>query len=317
MKLIRKCIKTVKCNKFLCGFFKSVTRIILSIIRNDFYGMAAEMGFMAVIGIFPFMLFLTAVFGWLGNKSLMDPLLRVLSNVVPGQAMDLIMTVLSEAMIFSHGKLMAYIGVGITIILSTNAMAVVLKGLNRAYKVEETRSFVYTRLLSLVMVFVMTMMTFLSVNLIVFGKVIVNFFVNHFHMSNQIAIMLLTLRWPVAFLALYFMAFLIYYILPDLRGNEKFKRTSALPGTLFFCIFWLVCSWGFSVYINNLKTYNFVYGTIGAFAVLMVWLYYTSVLILIGGEINSQVYNKLEAKANEIRNDFARLEKFHKNDDKN
>ena len=312
MKLIRKCIKTVKCNKILCGFFKGLTRLILSVIRNDFYGMAAEMGFMAVIGIFPFMLFLTAVFGWLGNKSLMDPLLRVLSNVMPQQAMDLIRTVLSEAMIFSHGKLMAYIGVGITIILSTNAMAVVLKGLNRAYKVEETRSFVYTRLLSLVMVFVMTMVTFLSVNLIVFGKVIVNFFVNHFHMSNKIAIMLLTLRWPVAFLALYFMAFLIYYILPDLRGNEKFKRTSALPGTLFFCIFWLVGSWGFSVYINNLKTYNFVYGTIGAFAVLMVWLYYTSVLILMGGEINSQVYNKLEAKANEIRNDFARLQKFDK-----
>ncbi len=312
MKFIRKCIKTVKCNKFLCGFFKSVTRIILSIVRNDFYGMAAEMGFMTVIGIFPFMLFLTAVFGWLGNKSLMDPLLRVLANVMPEQAMDLIRTVLSEAMIFSHGKLMAYIGVGITIILSTNAMAVILKGLNRAYKVEETRSFVYTRLLSLVMVFVMTMMTFLSVNLIVFGKVIVNFLVNHFHMSNKIAIILLTLRWPIAFLALYFMAFLIYYILPDLRGNERFKRTSALPGTLFFCIFWLVGSWGFSVYINNLKTYNFVYGTIGAFAVLMVWLYYTSVLVLIGGEINSQVYNKLEAKANEIRNDFANLEKFDK-----
>ena len=242
----------------------------------------------------------------------MDPLLRVLANVMPEQAMDLIRTVLSEAMIFSHGKLMAYIGVGITIILSTNAMAVILKGLNRAYKVEETRSFVYTRLLSLVMVFVMTMMTFLSVNLIVFGKVIVNFLVNHFHMSNKIAIILLTLRWPIAFLALYFMAFLIYYILPDLRGNERFKRTSALPGTLFFCIFWLVGSWGFSVYINNLKTYNFVYGTIGAFAVLMVWLYYTSVLVLIGGEINSQVYNKLEAKANEIRNDFANLEKFDK-----
>ena len=50
-----------------------------------------------------------------------------------------------------------------------------------------------------------------------------------------------------------------------------------------------------------------VYGTIGAFAVLMVWLYYTSLLILIGGEINSQVYNKLERKAQEIREDFAKL----------
>lgn len=65
-----------------------------------------------------------------------------------------------------------------------------------------------------------------------------------------------------------------------------------------------------------------VYGTIGAFAVLMVWLYYTSILILIGGEINSQVYNKLERKAQEIRDDFAKLSLFdrivnkvRKNDD--
>jgi membrane protein len=50
-----------------------------------------------------------------------------------------------------------------------------------------------------------------------------------------------------------------------------------------------------------------VYGTIGAFAVLMVWLYYTSVLILIGGEINSQIYNQLSRKAQEIRDDFANL----------
>ena len=58
-----------------------------------------------VIGIFPFMLFLTAVFGWMGNKSLMDPILVFLSTFMPEQAMELIITVLSEAMIFSHGRL--------------------------------------------------------------------------------------------------------------------------------------------------------------------------------------------------------------------
>ena len=291
------------------GFYRAMKRLVISVIENDFYGMASEMGFMMVIGIFPFMLFLTAVFGWMGNKSLMDPVLIFLSNIMPEQAMDLINTVLSEAMIFSHGGLMAIIGVCVTIILSTNAMAVVLKGLNRAYKVEETRNFVYTRILSLIMVFVDTMVLFLTINLIIFGKLIINFFRTHFHMSKTVAITLLTLRWPVAFAALYLMAFLSYYILPDLRGNEKFKRTSALPGTFFFCIFWLVGSWGFSVYVNNLKTYNMVYGTIGAFAVLMVWLYYTSVLILIGGEINSQVYNKLNEKAREIQADLDALRK--------
>ena len=294
------------------GFYRALKRLIISVIQNDFYGMAAEMGFMMVIGIFPFMLFLTAVFGWMGNKSLMDPILAFLSTFMPEQAMELIITVLSEAMIFSHGRLMAIIGFCVTLVLSTNAMAVVLKGLNRAYKVEETRNFVYTRILSLLMVFVDTMVLFLTINLIVFGKVIISFLITHFHMSKVLAIILLTLRWPVAFSALYLMAFLSYYILPDLRGNERFKRKSAIPGTFFFTIFWLAGSWGFSIYVNNLKTYNMVYGTIGAFAVLMVWLYYTSVLILIGGEINSQVYNKLNEKAREIQSDLDALRKKEK-----
>ena len=294
------------------GLYRAVKRLVISIIQNDFYGMASEMGFMMVIGIFPFMLFLTAVFGWMGNKSLMDPILAFLSTFMPEQAMELIITVLSEAMIFSHGRLMAIIGFCITLILSTNAMAVVLKGLNRAYKVEETRNFVYTRILSFLMVIVDTMVMFLTINLIVFGKVIISFMMTHFHMSKTVAITLLTLRWPIAFAALYLMAFLSYYILPDLRGNERFKRKSAIPGTFFFTIFWLVGSWGFSIYVNNLKTYNMVYGTIGAFAVLMVWLYYTSVLILIGGEINSQVYNKLNEKAREIQSDLDALKKNKK-----
>ena len=292
---------------FLKPFIRGVKRLIISVIKNDFFGMAAEMGFMMVIGIFPFMLFLMAVFGWMGNKSYMDPVLIFLSNVMPEQSMDLILTVLSEVMIFEQGRLMATIGIVVTLFLSTNAIAVVLKGLNRAYKVEETRSFIYTRVLSLIMVFVNTMVMFLTINLIIFGKVIINFLVNHLHLSTGVSITLLTMRWPLAFLALYVMAFLSYYILPDLRGNEKFKRASALPGTFFFCSFWLLGSWGFSLYVNNLKTYNMVYGTIGAFAVLMVWLYYTSILILIGGEINSQVYNRLSAKADEIKADFARL----------
>ncbi len=288
---------------------RGVKRLIISVIKNDFFGMAAEMGFWMVIGIFPFMLFLMAVFGWMGNKSYMDPVLIFLSTIMPEQSMDLIITVLSEVTIFSQGKLMATIGIVVTLVLSTNALAVVLKGLNRAYKVEETRSFIYTRILSLMMVFVNNMVLFLTINLIVFGKVIINFLVRHLHMSQNLAVMLLTLRWPIAFLALYLMAFLCYYILPDLRGNDKFKRASALPGTFFFCSFWLLGSWGFSIYVNNLRTYNMVYGTIGAFAVLMVWLYYTSILILIGGEINSQIYNRLSAKAEEIRADFEKLKK--------
>lgn len=268
--------------------------VVKAVIDNDFSGMAAEMGFMLMLGIFPAMLFLMAIFGWMGNKSYMNPVLLFLSNVMPADSMNLIHTVLNEVMIFSKGGLIGSVGIVVTLFLTSNAVAVVLKGLNRAYKVEETRSFIYTRILSVIMVFVNTFMLFLSINLIIFGKFIVSFLTHYIGISHAFEVTLLTLRWPIAFLALYFMAFINYYILPNLHGDESLKRKSALPGTLFFCILWLVGSWGFSIYVNNLQTYNRVYGTIGAFAVLMVWLYYTSLLLLIGGEINSQVYNKLE-----------------------
>ena len=211
--------------------YKSIrilVKLVKSIIKNDFYGMAAEMGFMLVVGIFPFMLFLMAIFGWMGNRSYLDSILHVLSNIMPTQAMNLLKSVLEETMIFDHGQLLAIIGITTTIVLSTNGVAVVLKGLNRAYKVEETRNFIYTRILSFLMVFVNVLVMFLTINIIIFGKVIIMFLVTHFGMSKGIAITILTLRWPVAFLALYLMAFLSYYVLLNLILNQSFQTKSAL-----------------------------------------------------------------------------------------
>ena len=275
---------------------KIVKSIIKSVVDNDFFGMASEMGFMLTIGICPIILFLTALFGYIGKHSFMNPIFIFMQNIMPADALNIVNVVLREVFFFSKGGLLAILGFCITLFLSTNTLAIVAKGLNRAYKVKETRSFLYSRLLALVMVFVHTLVLSLSITLIVFGKVIIKFLVTYIGMTEHLGNIILFARWPVAFLTLFVMAYLSYYILPDLSGNEKLRRHSAWPGTIFFCISWLIGSWGFSLYVNNLHTYNFVYGTIAGFAVMMMWLYYTSILILIGGEINCQLYEKLERK---------------------
>ena len=276
--------------------FKFIKSIIKSVVDNDFFGMASEMGFMLTIGICPIILFLTAIFGCLGKHSFMNPIFIFMQNIMPADALNIVNIVLREVFFFSKGGLLAIIGFCITLFLSTNTLAIVAKGLNRAYKVKETRNFLYSRLLALIMVFVHTLVLSLSITLIVFGKVIIKFLVTYIGMTEHLGNTILFVRWPVAFFTLFVMAYLSYYILPDLSGNEKLRRHSALPGTIFFCVSWLIGSWGFSIYVNNLHTYNFVYGTIAGFAVMMMWLYYTSILILIGGEINSQLYQKLERK---------------------
>ncbi|MBR1460242.1 YihY/virulence factor BrkB family protein [bacterium] len=304
--IIKNIIRTILKNRYAKFFYN----IVRSIIKNDFFGMASEMGFILLAGFFTFLLFLMTVFGWMGNRSYMQPIMLALSNMVPHQAMELIYSVLNQTMIFDHGKIMAIVGITMSIVLSSNAIAVVLKGLNRAYKVEETRSFVYTRILSFLMMLVDTLILFLAINIIIFGKVIVMFLLQNLNISPAIAVTILTLRWPVAFLALYLMAFLSYYILPDLKGKESFKRKSELPGTVFFTTLWLVGSWGFSVYVNNFSTYNMLYGAIGAFFILMVWLYFTSIILLIGGEINSRVYNRLERKSIELHEEIKELRRM-------
>jgi len=281
---------------YVKNHIKFIKSVIKSVVDNDFFGMASEMGFMLTIGICPLILFLTALFGYIGKHYFMNPIFAFMQNIMPADALNVIKIVLNEVFFFSKGGLIAVLGFCITLFLSTNTLAIVAKGLNRAYKIKETRSFVYSRLLALVMVFVNALVLFLSITLIIFGKVIIKFLVTYLGMTEHLANIMLFSRWPIAFLTLFILAYLSYYILPDLAGHEKLKRHSALPGSIFFCISWLIGSWGFSLYVNNLHTYNFVYGTIAGFAVMMMWLYYTSILILIGGEINSQLYEKLEKK---------------------
>ena len=156
---------------------KIIKNIIKSVVDNDLFGMAAEMGFMLVIGFFPFILFLMALFGWLGKHSFMIPLMTFMQQVMPEDIINLLQRVMNEVWFFTKGGLIATLGFCITVILSTNAIAIVAKGLNRAYKIEDSRSFIYNRILAFVMVFVNALILFLSIDLIVFGKVIIKFLV--------------------------------------------------------------------------------------------------------------------------------------------
>lgn len=280
--------------------FDYCKNFFLRITRDDFFGTAAEMSYMFALGIFPFVTFVVAVFGWLGKRSLIDSVIAFFRNIVPQDVVNLIISVVQEVLIFDKGGIMATICLIITIFLAANAIAVVIKGLNKAYNVEEKRSFLHTRILAIVMVLVNALVAFLSVNLIIFGKVILNYIFQYTNIELYWIQFFSIARWPLAFFALYAISALNYYILPCVDGVEAIKRRSIKIGSLFFCSFWLLGSALFSVYINNLNTYNRVYGTIGVFAILLVWLYYTSLIILVGGELNSRSFKKLKAKQVEI-----------------
>ena len=277
--------------KIFCILKEYLENLVHSIIRDDYANAAGEMAYMTALGIFPFMLFLMAVFGWLGKTFFINKIIAGLSAIAPEQVIDMINLVLNEVVIFKSGTTMALVGFFVTLFLTSNAIAVIIKGLNRANNVTENRSFIKVRCLAMLMVFVNTFFMFISINLIILGKVLLSFIGNYFQISKVITDTILITRWPLAFLMLFLLATINYYVLP--ARDFSSKRKSIIPGALFFCVFWLLGSWGFSLYVNALGTYNKVYGTIGAFAILMIWLYYSSIILLIGGQVNNQTLRKL------------------------
>lgn len=274
---------------------KGLKCLLKSIVEDDFSGMAAEMAFIFVLAFFPFMIFLFSLFGLLGSDVSFNQILLFMNDFIPQETMTMIKTILDEILKDSSGRLVT-IGFIIALYFASNATAVMMKGVNRAYNVVETRNFFQTRGLSIFLVLLNAFVLFLGVNLIIFGKVILNFIGGFITLPSMFISTVLFIRWPISFLALFTMAFLNYYFMPNIKGKKRLRFISSFPGTIFFCSFWLLASGIFSIYVNNLGTYNKVYGTLGAFAVFLLWLYYTSLIILIGGEINSKIYEYLTNK---------------------
>ncbi len=277
------------------GVYKNLKDFVIRLIQEDFFGMASEMAFIFTFGIFPCSFVVLSLFSYLGKRTLVIPIWHTITTITPADTMNLVNKVVHEILIFEKGGLVGLISICITLFLALNVFAVIMKGLNRAYGIEETRSFLFTRVLSLAMVFINALVLFLCVNTIILGKVIIEFISTYnIQFEWAWANLLYALRWPVTFLALFLVTWLNYYVLPDIkRAPNRIKSKSAIPGALFFSTFWLLGSWLFSLYVGNLNTYNVVYGTIGTVIMLMVWLYYTSLLMLIGGELSSQVYKRL------------------------
>ena len=279
-------------------FFKDpITRIV----KDDFTGAACEMAFICILAFFPFLIFLVSVFGLLGTESRIDKILAFLSEIGPVTAVSTVDHVLT-GVAQTASKSLATIGFVTSLFLASNASAVAIKGLNKAYHIKETRPFWYVRLLAILIVILDAWILFFGVNLTIFAKLIFNFIPELWVIESAVAQAvntIFTLRWLVAFAALFMMVFLNYYLMPNTEKiSKRIKVIYTLPGAIFFCAFWLLASWGFAQYVENFGSYDKVYGILGGFAVLLIWLYYSSLILLIGGELNYQVYQKFLQKYN-------------------
>src|SRR5699024_9028520 len=159
------------------------------------------------------------------------------------------------------------IGILGTIWSASNGFNAITKSFNKAYQVEEDRSFILNRLIALVLMLGLVLVIAVALVGAVFGKVIGEYVFGFIGLADYVGEWNV-IRMVVKTVNLFEMLFIIYILVQ----NEKIKMKDVFLGAVFATIAWQVVSLGFSYYVNNLGNYSATYGSLGTVIVLMILL---------------------------------------------
>ncbi|WP_336773706.1 YihY/virulence factor BrkB family protein [Paenibacillus sp. MMO-58] len=247
---------------------------------DDVPALGAQLTYYFILSFFPFLIFVVSLMSFvrLSGDSVVAELIRLL----PQQTGEAIQTILQEVTKDSRGTLLS-IGMIATLWSASNGVNAVIKGVNKAYDVEENRPFWKVRAISLAATVVLALAILLAIVLVIFGEVIGNFLFDWFNSPVGFGLIWGTLKYvfPISFMIVVFS--LLYWIVP----NRKVPFKTVLPGALFATFGWIASSLLFQFYINNFGNYSKTYGSIGGIIILLIWLYISSNIIILGGEINA------------------------------
>ncbi|WP_226671866.1 YihY/virulence factor BrkB family protein [Rossellomorea aquimaris] len=261
------------------GFSKSLFGNISS---NDVTGLAAQIAYYFLLSLFPLLIFIVTLLPYLPVEQ--GDILGLVRDFAPGETMSMIEETLQDVMSNRNSGLLS-VSIIATIWSASNGMNAIVKSLNRAYDVEETRSFIATRLMSILLTFAMILVFVIALLLPVFGKQIGLFLFSQFGFSDQFLAIWNGIRWAISPIILFIIFVGLYYFAP----SKRIKCLSAFPGAIFATLGWVLVSLAFSYYVGSFGNYSATYGSIGGIIVLMIWFYLTGIIIMIGGEINALV----------------------------
>jgi membrane protein len=252
--------------------------------EDDCFGLAAQLAYYFLFALFPFFLFLTTLLGYLPIPNLLDRIMEVLAQLLPGDALRLVQDNLHELVTGQRGGLLSF-GILAALWTSSSALTAIVDGLNRAYDVAEGRPFWRVRLIAMGLTVGLSAFIVVALVLLTFGPQLGRWVADLVGLGDFFTLAWNILRWPLIVGLLITAMAAVYYFGPDVEQEWRWIT----PGSAFAVVGWLLASLGFAFYVNHFGSYNTTYGSIGAVIVLLTWMYLTGLFVLIGGEINAVI----------------------------
>ena len=265
------------------------SRLLKKISDDDILGNAAQVAFYFSFALFPLLLFLMSLVGIiLSDKDhLQNQLFLILGQVMPRSAFELVQTTLSEVTEKSSGGKLT-LGILITLWSASAGVDNMRGTLNEVYNLAETRSWVRAKLTSLLLTLGLGLLILIALGAIVYGSQTLDAL-----LPIDSPYILEALEWVAIIAVLLFAFALLYNFGPN---HEPFQWKWLSPGAVVGVALWLILTTGFRIYLRYFDSYAATYGSLGAVIILMLWLYLTALVILMGGAINAILDEKTGVK---------------------
>lgn len=255
--------------------------------EDELSRLSAELAYYFLLSLFPFLIFLITLLAYLPLSE--ADVLATITQYAPKESMVLIETTLNQILSKQNGGLLSF-GIIATLWSASNGINAIVRALNRAYDVEENRSFLVARGMAIVLTIAMVFVILIALLLPVFGKQIGLFISATYGLSDEFLSIWNAIRWLLSGLILFIVFSALYFIAPNKRLQIKY----VLPGSLFATVGWIIVSLAFSFYVSNFSNYSGTYGSLGGIIILMIWFYISGMIIVLGGEINGLLHKRKE-----------------------
>ncbi|MBO3334953.1 YihY/virulence factor BrkB family protein [Clostridium perfringens] len=275
------------------GFLRKTVIFLVMFIKkigdDDIFALGAQLAYYMVLSFIPFLMFLMTLVGFSHLNS--DAVLNLLSNVMPTEAFNLIQSTVIEIVDREQTGLL-WISIALAIWVSSSGFKAVIKGLNKAYGVKETRSYIKLKLISMIYTILLALIVIATLFLFVFGDVIGDFFMKVLEHPEFIYYIWNMLRYVVVILIMILFFIFLYNATPCVRLGWL----EVIPGAVITTLGWISISYIFAYYVNNFSNYSRLYGSLGAVFMFMTWMFITSMILILGGEINAVLAEKNRLK---------------------
>lgn len=266
------------------GWKDILWRTYEEIVKDRVMAVAAGVVFFGLLALFPAITALVSSYGLFADAKSINNHLSLISDVVPAGGFDIIQEQINRITSKDAGKLGFgfFFGLGLALWSANAGMKAIMDALNVIYDEEEKRGFFKLNLVSLSLTFGAVVMALLTIAAVVVLPVVLNFL----GLGSATETLIALARWPIL-LALALFGLSVLYRFGPSRRSAQWKWLT--PGSLFATVAWLIGSGLLSLYLSKFANYDATYGSLGAAIGLMTWMWMTSIVILVGAELNAEI----------------------------